>query len=41
MPDPLFAIVQRSLAGQYSLKREIGRGGMGSSFSHAKSSWVV
>ena len=27
--DPLFATVQRALAGQYSLEREIGRGGMG------------
>ena len=27
--DPLFTTVQRALAGQYSLEREIGRGGMG------------
>ena len=27
--DPLFAMVQRALAGIYSLEREIGRGGMG------------
>jgi serine/threonine-protein kinase len=29
IPDPLFTTVQRALAGQYSLEREIGRGGMG------------
>ncbi len=29
MADPLFTTVQRALAGQYSLEREIGRGGMG------------
>jgi serine/threonine protein kinase len=28
-PDHLFTTVQRALAGQYSLEREIGRGGMG------------
>jgi serine/threonine-protein kinase len=28
-PDSLFATVQRALAGQYSLERELGRGGMG------------
>jgi serine/threonine protein kinase len=27
--DPVFAVVQRALAGQYSLERELGRGGMG------------
>ena len=29
LPDTLFATVQRALAGQYSLERELGRGGMG------------
>jgi serine/threonine-protein kinase len=29
LPDPLFTAAQHALAGQYSLERELGRGGMG------------